>query len=119
MRNLETLNKYRLTKKELELYGIQGDSGNGIFEIQIGAKWFHVIASNGLGWEHVSVTPSTGNSTPSWNDMCHIKKLFFKDGEVAIQIHPRERDYVNAHKNCLHLWRPTNAELPLPPMIFV
>lgn len=119
MRNLNMLNRYRLTKKELELYGCNGDHGNGFFEIQIGAKWFFIIASNGGGWEHVSVSPSTGKGTPTWSDMCYIKKLFFNDDEVVIQIHPRERDYVNIHNNCLHLWRPIDKELPLPPLNFV
>ena len=31
MRNLNMLNRYRLTKKELELYGCNGDHGNGFF----------------------------------------------------------------------------------------
>lgn len=50
---------------------------------------------------------------------CVISKAVFNDDEVVIQIHPRERDYVNIHNNCLHLWRPIDKELPLPPLNFV
>lgn len=33
--------------------------------------------------------------------------------------HPAKADYVNLHPLCLHLWRPTGAEMPKPPKIFV
>lgn len=45
MRNLNWLDKYRRTDKELEIAGCTGDEGNGVFEIRIGAKWFYVIAT--------------------------------------------------------------------------
>lgn len=25
---------------------------------------------------------------------------------------PPQSEYINVHKNCLHLWRPTNVKLP-------
>lgn len=58
------------------------------------------------GWEHVSVSPYNESVTPSWDDMCQVKDIFFDDEEIAIQIHPKKSEYVNAMKNCLHLWRP-------------
>lgn len=78
-----------------------------------------VIYSTGAGWEHVSVAPFKKSVTPSWDDMCFIKELFWKDNEAVIQIHPKKEDYINNVENCLHLWRCTYMLQPLPPKILV
>jgi hypothetical protein len=82
-----------------------------------------VIASRGGGpaelggddpysrWDHVSV--SLADRCPTWEEMCFIKELFFERHEPAMQLHP-VKDYVNNHPYCLHLWRPRDAEIPLP-----
>ena len=44
-----------------------------------------------------------------------MKDLFFDDEETVIQYHPKKSQYVNQHPYCLHLWRPFNADVPLPP----
>ena len=121
MKDLNTLNQYRLAGTERELYGANGDSGNGIFKVFVGGRSFHVIASNGGGWEHVSVTPGNLNrrACPTWDEMCAIKDMFFKEDETVVQYHPPKSDYVNNHPYCLHLWRPLNKEIPRPPQIFV
>jgi len=80
--------------------------------LKYGALSFHVIASWGLGWDHVSV--SMQKQTPSWSHMCFVKNLFFLDSETVIQYHPAKTAYVNVHKNCLHLWRPQTEAIPLP-----
>lgn len=78
-----------------------------------------VIVSTGAGWEHISVAPKRKSLVPSWEDMCFIKDLFFKENEAAIQIHPPKADYVNNMPNCLHLWRCTYKEMVLPPRVLV
>ena len=95
MKDLNTLNAFRKVAKEIEFAGCKGDSGNGVFEVRVGAKWFWVIASNGGGWEHVSVSPVSGTSIPTWKDMCAIKDMFFEDEEEVIQIHPKKSEYMN------------------------
>lgn len=87
-----------------------------------------VIASRGGGpaslggddplarWDHVSV--SLPDRCPMWSEMCFIKDLFFKPDEPAMQLHP-VKDYVNNHPYCLHLWRPLDATIPLPPYLLV
>lgn len=75
-----------------------------------------VIASNGEGevpWEHVSV--SLRGRTPNWLEMCFIKDLFWGEEEAVVQLHPPKSVYVNNHPNCLHLWRPLEVSIPLPP----
>ena len=74
-----------------------------------------MIWSNGGGWEHVSFTPFKRFYTPSWDDMCRIKNIFFYPEECAVQYHPPESEYVNNVPNCLHIWRPTEQEMPMPP----
>ena len=78
-----------------------------------------IIATTGAGWEHVSVAPFQRRIVPTWNDMCLVKDIFFKDDEAVIQIHPPKADYVNNVPNCLHLWRCTFKEMVLPPSILV
>jgi hypothetical protein len=86
-------------------------SNNGVFGVPSpeGPFKLNVWASNGGGWDHVSV--SLNNRTPTWREMVHVKDLFFADEEVAMQLHPAKAEYVNHHPFCLHIWRPqTEAE---------
>lgn len=57
MRDLHTLDKFRLNDAERLIYGVNGDSGKGFFKVHVNGRSFKVIASNGGGWEHVSVSP--------------------------------------------------------------
>jgi len=117
MNNLTELDEYRNKDLELKLYGCNGDSGNGLFKIPYYGKYFTVIASNGGGWEHVSVSTTT-NKVPNWDAMCWIKDLFFNENETVVQFHPKKSEYVNNAETCLHLWKPINKEIELPPSIF-
>lgn len=90
---------------------------NGLFYIPVCGQMCKVIASNGEGWEHVSVSLPDG--VPSWEIMCQIKALFWRDDELVVQYHPPKAEYVNHEQYCLHLWRPINAEIPRPPTVLV
>lgn len=87
---------------------------------RIGNRHILAIASNGGGWEHVSVSIRQGNNcpTPTWDEMCYVKSLFWDDEDCVIEYHPPKSQYVN-NFNCLHLWRPTDRAIPMPPSIFV
>lgn len=81
-----------------------------------------VVASNGGGWEHISVSPRNRKrqTCPTWEEMCEIKAMFFAPEECVVQYHPPKSDYVNNYPYCLHLWRPTGGvEIPRPPTVFV
>lgn len=116
MKDLHYLDKYRVP-----IYGSMGDGGNGAFKVFVNGKSFFVIASNGGGWEHVSVSPGNINrkKCPTWEEMCAIKDMFFDEEETVVQYHPPKSDYVNNHPYCLHLWRPVGKEINRPPAIFV
>lgn len=66
-------------------------------------EFLFVIASDGMGWEHVSV--SLQGRTPTWAEMCRIKDEFWGPEDVVLQFHPARSQYVNFATNCLHLWR--------------
>jgi hypothetical protein len=76
-----------------------------------------VIASDGLGWEHVSV--SKKYECPTWAEMCHVKALFWGDEDCVVQYHPAQSVYISLHPYCLHLWRPVDEKIPLPPGFMV
>lgn len=75
------------------------------------------IMSWGAGFEHCSVSMPT--RCPSWEQMCAIKDAFWNDDEVCMQLHPAKKNYVNNHPYCLHIWKPINEKIPLPPTILV
>ena len=112
MRPIEEILKYRTL--DAEQLGPEGGAGM----ITINGIRCSVVFSWGGGWEHVSITPFNG-TVPSWDDMCKLKRIFFDDDEAVMQIHPKKSEYVNIMKNCLHLWRPTDQEIPTPPTLFV
>lgn len=120
MRNLNLLNIYRDCSPEVfNRYGSYGDHKTGVFLVKryTDSLCFRVIASSEMGWDHVSV--SLPARCPTWEEMEHIKRMFFKDDEVAMQLHVTPKEHINVHPYCLHLWRPTDQAIPLPPAIMV
>lgn len=100
----------------ISITGVDGGAG----ELwRAGKRYASVIWSNGGGWEHVSVSPFKKSHTPSWDEMCSLKDMFFHDDEVVVQYHPAKSEYVNQMPNCLHLWRPIDQPMPTPPSIMV
>lgn len=96
-------------EKQLNLYHKTGDDF-GWFEFVYNNKWFAVQASQDDHWEHVSVS---SKRTPTWDEMCYVKRLFWDDEETVIQYHPPKSEYVNMAKTCLHLWR-YKKDMPRP-----
>ena len=93
-----------------------------VFRVSIGAmasdksygnNGVFVIASDGQGWKHVSV--STPDTTPTWEQMCEIKDIFWDAEDCVAQFHPPRSVYVDMHPHCLHLWRCPARDWILPP----
>lgn len=129
MRTHEHLSSFR--NRVHPQYGSDDDAGMcGFFVIPLckASKTYALVISNHsfpeMPWEHVSVRIGVGGGgkkkmverTPTWDEMCAIKKLFWRDDEVVMQLHPAEAEYVNTHPHVLHLWKPTHLEIPMPPM---
>lgn len=121
MPNWELINKARLRRGPMgsdDSYGMNGAFG---FNMPGEPRMICVVASDQMGWKHVSVSfGQVSNKTPSWEIMCWVKDIFWDEEDAVIQIHPKKSDYVNYHKGCLHLWQCIDGrEQPLPPSIFV
>lgn len=108
---------------ELAAYALKMGDDGGAFELiyrrpvsrtRVRLK---VVASHGLGWDHVSV--STPHRTPTWDEMEHVKRLFFHDDEWAFQLHVPAAEHINLHPYTLHLWRPQVLPIPLPDPLLV
>lgn len=101
-------------------YGSCNDDPYGAFNL-IGpcGIMLRVLATDGEGgvlpevWEHVSV--STERRPPNWQEMSWIKELFFEDEDCVMQLHPPKSQYINCHPFTLHLWRPRDLTIPMPP----
>lgn len=96
---------------------LQVDEDGGAFRARHNGRSLLIVASDGMGWDHVSV--SLANRCPTWEEMEYVKHIFFREGETAMQLHVPVSDHINCHPYCLHLWRPQNAEIPRPPAIMV
>lgn len=136
MRTTEHIECFRITNGRDTRFNTDSSYGmNGAFQIRYAkdnAIEFFVIVSDGSGmvdnvpWEHVSARARRVNGAgrayervPSWEEMCWLKELFWRDDEVAVQYHPKKSDYVNLHPHVLHLWRFTGGDMPTPPVICV
>lgn len=112
----------------LELQNYQSDNVKITILTSPSSEWgkFHItlpsgdiclaIADNDIfnkGWEHVSV--SLDDRCLTWDEMCIIKDIFFYDTEEAMQLHPAKENYINISPYCLHIWRPKELAIPLPP----
>ena len=93
------------------------DGMGGYYYDSISNKRLNFIFSYQMGWEHLSV--SMPSRTPTWEQMCKMKDIFWNKDEACVQYHPKEEDYVNMHPHCLHIWKPTDEVLPTPPHILV
>jgi hypothetical protein len=108
--------KFRVRQGKFATDERYGNNGAFICKVRRSQK-LNVIASEEMGWEHVSV--SREYRAPTWDEMCLIKDLFWDDTDCVVQYHPSKSDYVNNHPYCLHLWKPIGIELPRPDSIFV
>lgn len=114
--NVKSINEIKRNKR-LQIDEIGIDGGWGYVYFPGSRKAAFVVFSWGGGWDHVSV--SFQRRCPTWEEMCIVKDIFFRDDECVVQYHPAKKDYVNMHPYCLHLWRPQNEKIPMPPKILV
>lgn len=120
MKRLRELNAYRRRADGIATGHEAGDEG-GVFELPYPANpsvQLRCIASTGEGWDHVSVSLNLPRC-PTWAELEHVKRTFFRDDETAMQLHMPPSDHISIHPYVLHLWRPTEAPIPVPPKEFV
>ena len=110
-------NKHRIRTGPYGSDESYGNSGAFAIKQKKNKPTLNIIASDQDGWEHVSV--STQTRTPSWKEMCMIKDMFWDDCDCVVQYHPPRDSYVNNHPFCLHMWRPTDKYIPMPPTVMI
>lgn len=110
-------NKNRVRTGKLATSDLDGNNGAFTFNQKKNKPDLFVVASDGMSWEHVSV--STIKRIPTWQEMCFIKDKFWGKEDCVVQYHPPESEYVNNHPYCLHMWRHSEAEIRRPPMFMV
>lgn len=91
-------------------HGVQG-----LFLLKVLGTEMRIIASNGAGWDHISVSPAKLKRTPTWEEMECIKQMWFEPEETVVQFHPKQSEYKNFHPYVLHLWRDQTRGHRLPP----
>jgi hypothetical protein len=107
--------QYRFTQRGHFMRSTYKDGNNGAFLIPMSdGSVLRIIASDGEGWEHVSVSIEGAQHCPFWEQMCFVKNLFWDEEDCVVQFHPPKSEYINCHKYCLHLWRPTAVSVPTP-----
>ena len=120
MRFAGALEKWRVRHGEMAsgigddfgAFHIPGPNGQDLFIVASPGE-----ANEEIPWEHVSV--SLKNRCPNWIEMCFIKDLFWEPEDVVMQLHVARSEWISFHPFCLHLWRPLNEKIPLPPSIAV
>lgn len=118
------LNPYRLTSGPLASTVMNGI--NGVFIVPCPLRRFRLccLSSDQLGWEHVSVSVVAKdgfkvNRVPSYEELMHVRDLFWKPEEWVVQYFPAKEEHVNVHPYTLHLWRTPAQAMPTPPKLFV
>lgn len=106
-----------LKLERLKVVNTSYDGGCGEIYFPAQREPMAVVWSFGGGWEHVSV--SYRRRTPTWDEMCKVKEMFWNDEETVVQYHPKKSEYKNFHQYCLHLWRKCGVDFELPPREFV
>ena len=104
-------------------HGYESNPGDpfGVFAVpamDAKGRRLNIIASSAYKeyeWDHVSVTIHESSATPTWEEMCLVKDLFWDDNEAVVQFHPPKSAYKNLHQGCLHMWRPLRG-FDMPPI---
>lgn len=110
-------NKYRL-RTHPQLGSDDSCGNNGFFILKYEGYQVNCQASDGAGWEHVSVSINK-RRCPAWHIMCFVKDIFWDEEDTVIQFHSAKSEYVNNHPFVLHLWRRIGSIVELPPSILV
>lgn len=104
MRNIEEI-KANTRLSQLDIYPGKDGYVQIVGRIKF-CRWEgSVIFDNADGVEHVSISPYKKSIIPNWFELVETKRIFWKPDEEVVQIIPKDSEYVNIVKNCMHLWR--------------
>ena len=113
-------NEWRVRTGMLASTDRQGNNGAFVVPV-LKTAICNVIASDGEGWEHVSVSldphimgAKPAERTPTWAEMDAVKRIFWDDTDCVVQFHVPRCDPVNCHPYTLHWWRQIGQEWAQP-----
>ncbi len=109
--------KYRLKTGVMQSTAANGNNGVFIIDSLKLKKPLRTQASDGMDWQHVSV--SVAGRCPTWLEMCFVKSLFWDAEDCVMQLHVPESEWISCHPYTLHLWRPIGVDIPRPLQIMV
>lgn len=109
--------QFRITTGPMASTAHIGNNGMFEFDGPCGLR-LRAIVSDGMGWDHVSVSCERLRRLPNWLEMCFVKDLFWHEEECVVQFHPPRSEYVD-NAPVLHLWKLQGCTLTLPPSIMV
>ena len=113
MRNSPNLRVQKFRQPDPMTGIVYAGDPDGVYSIPCRGIVLNVIASDGLGWDHVSV--ALAHRCPTWDEMEFVRDLFFRDDETVMQLSVPRRAHLSLHRFCLHLWRPQAGDIPRPP----
>lgn len=119
MRDLRAYDNHRVTGMGIPKVTDPENEGMFMFNSPWDKGELIVIAAVGYGWDHISVSRADG--TPSWLEMDYVKRLFFHEHEWAYQLHAPVAEHISGKwpgrraLNTLHVWKPHNRTIPIPP----
>lgn len=122
MKSWEQIRELHNARKIRIVRGFTAEIWDGHFKIPrtLRRPVLFCIASDGSGWDHVSVSVPLGlRRTPTWEELEVVRKMVTLPDEVWVQYHVPAEQHVNNHPFVLHLWRPQNETLPQPPAAMV
>ena len=61
---------------------------------------------------HLSV--SHAQRYPTWDELMHLRAVFFEDDAEVFQVMPACDEYVNIHSTCFHLWHKRGGRIIQP-----
>lgn len=117
-----SVERYRVRTGKYASSRPDGNNGQFVLPLPTGGRALCMV-SDGEGWEHVSVSIRNASGStdrcPTWEEMCHVRYLFWNAEECVVQYHPRRSEYRNLHPHVLHLWRSLHHAFPEPSADFV
>lgn len=128
MKNLSdpSLIPYRRVDLEMMIFKEALGTHGGVWQVRsvTDGRALNIIASNGFGWDHVSVSRND-KRCPNWLEMEQVKRMFFLPHETCWQYHPALDQYVDGTNPggralyTLHIWRSQALAMPLPPRFLI
>lgn len=103
MRNLRDLSGYLIPNAP----SLPSGGAAYLVPSSLNSDFFLVIAAAERGWDHVSISHPARYA--AWEEIVHIRRLFFKATETVLQFHFPDTHPMNPPPYYLHLWRPIGA----------